>query len=163
MGVQCQLSPRIHRTLKGYLCAIAPHRIHSGNKIAFITMFRTPTRHRTTEGAVDIKAERAVKKAMYSQKHVGLIIQAQEEAFSKLLAYITPIKAAVNDGKTKNSTKKNLAYITPTRKGTDGNMQTKKSTKILLAYITPTRNHTDNGIQTKSSTKNLKGVRKLAF
>merc|ERR1712141_478329 len=104
-------------------------------KIAFITMFSTPTRHRTTEGAVDIKAERAVKKAMYSQKHVGLIIQAQEEAFSKLLAYITPIKGAVNDGKTKNSTKQNLAYITPTR------------------------NHTENnGIQTKSSTKNLKGV-----
>merc|ERR1711994_429051 len=161
MGVQCQLTPRIHRTLKGYLSVIAPDRIHSGNKIAFIMMFSTPTRHRTTEGSVDIKAERAVKKAMYSQKHIGLIIQAQEEAFSKLLAYITPIKGAVNDGKTKNSTKKNLAYITPTRTGTDGNMQTKKSTKILLAYITPTRNHTDNGIQPKSSTKNLKGVRKL--
>merc|ERR1711994_740562 len=106
MGVQCQLTPRIHRTLKGYLSVIAPDRIHSGNKIAFITMFRTPTRHRTTEGAVDIKAERAVKKAMYSQKHVGLIIQAQEEAFSKLLAYITPTKNHTDNGiQTKSSTK----------------------------------------------------------
>ena len=62
-------------------------------------MVKTPTiKHQTTQGGLikTLKAERVFKKAIYSQRHVELTIEAPEEVLSKLLAYIALTKESEN-------------------------------------------------------------------